>query len=328
MRPPAEGEPEGGSEHPAPNPGSARVDLIKRSANADNEPPECPVEQPPAVGPVQPAHGRGGFLAEILIALAIAVLLAGLGLGLGVVWSEISPKVELEMTSGGPAFTESEPEGYIASEATYTFMAIATGFVTAVAVWLLVRRRRGPIILAGLAIGSVAGAVLMAWLGHRIGAKEYTHLLTSAPVGERFERPVEVRSHGTGFFGRFQGTSLIQAVVAVATYTLAAGFATFANLLPVRYQPPMTNPFGPYPQPGPYPPPPTSYPLSDEFPPGMRYPPNGQYPPGAPYPPGAQYPPNAQHPVADQHSAAGQAFNSGPPAQQDHAAVPEPPATG
>jgi hypothetical protein len=126
-------------------------------------------------------------------------------------------------------------------------MTAAVGILSAVVVWMLVRKRRGPIMLAGLAVGSVAGAVVMAWLGQRIGLSEYQRLLEEAPVGTRFEVPVKVRSAIIDLGGfRIQGAVLVQAMLAVAVYTLLAGFYQTVSLRPersiVRFVPPDTQP--------------------------------------------------------------------------------------
>ena len=186
---------------------------------------------------------------EIVAAVAVAVLLTGLGAALAYLWAAISPRVVLQMTSDGPVYVEPNPEGYVAGETVYLLMTVGVGILSAVAVWMLARRRRGPIVLAGLAIGSVAGATLMAWLGHRIGLSEYQRLLTDAPVGTRFEVPVKVRSAIVELADyKIQGAVLVQAMLAVAVYTLLAGFYPTVSLRPeralVRFVPPGGYPYG------------------------------------------------------------------------------------
>jgi hypothetical protein len=183
---------------------------------------------------------------EIATALAVAVLLTGLGAGLAYLWAAISPRVVLEMTADGPAYVEPNPEGYVAGESVFLLMTVGVGILSAVAVWMLARKRRGPIVLAGLAIGSVVGATLMAWLGHRIGLSEYQRLLENPPpVGTRFEVPVRVRSAQINLNPvefEVQGAILVQAMLAVAVYTLLAGFYPTVSLRPeralVRFVPP------------------------------------------------------------------------------------------
>jgi hypothetical protein len=185
---------------------------------------------------------------EGIAAVVVAIVLAGLGAALSYVWAAISPRVVLEMTETGPVYTEPNPEGYVGGESVYLLMAVGVGIVSAVAVWLLLRKRRGPVLLAGLAIGSIAGGALMAWLGQRIGLAEYQRLLSDAPVGSRFEVPVKVRSALIDLPGlRIQGAVLIQAMIAVALYTLLAGFYATASLRPERAVVRFVPPHQPYP---------------------------------------------------------------------------------
>jgi uncharacterized protein DUF2567 len=183
------------------------------------------------------------WLAELAYALVVALVVAALGLPLGWLWARISPHVVLEMTAEGPSFTEPNPEGYVGGESVYLLIGVGLGILSAIVVWLLLRNRRGPILLTGLALGCVVGAVLMAWLGHRIGLSEYERLLKQAPVGTRFEVPVKVRSSRLELPFVAQGAVLIQALIAVATYTVLAGFSATASLRSQRrrtHPPPVT----------------------------------------------------------------------------------------
>jgi hypothetical protein len=235
-----------------------RVDLSKRPA-AEVDPPiwaigpaatpapdgavasdTAPYDAPPpdwvpVVDETQYRATPRDLVLEAVTALVVAALLTGLGAGLAYVWSAISPRVVLEMTTDGPVYTQPNPEGYVAGESVYLMMSVGVGILSAIAVWLLARKRRGPIVLAGLAIGSVVGATLMAWLGSRIGLAEYQRLLTHAPVGSHFEVPVKVRSAiiDLGAF-KIQGAVLVQAMLAVAVYTLLAGFYPTVSLRPER----------------------------------------------------------------------------------------------
>lgn len=256
---------QGPDEQPAP------VDLSK-PVPAQASPSESPLDQPIwAIGPdgapdpagyaTPPADWVpvvGGetvrptprdWLLEIAAAVAVAVVLTGVGVGLAWVWEAISPRTVLEMSAQGAVYTEPNPEGYVAGESVYLIMTAALGIISPLVVWLLVRRRRGPILLAGLTVGSVAGATLMAWIGQRIGLEEYRDLLAGAPVGTRFEIPVRVYSAVIDVAGfRIQGAVLVQAMIAVAIYTFLAGFYPTASLRPERavvHWVPPTGPGGP-----------------------------------------------------------------------------------
>jgi hypothetical protein len=218
----------------------------------DPEVPGPPYDAPPPdwipiVDETQYRATRRDIVLEIVAAVLVAISLTALGAALAYVWAEISPRVVLEMSPDGPVYVEPNPEGYVAGESVYLMMTAAVGILSAVVVWMLVRKRRGPIMLVGLAVGSVAGAVLMAWLGQRIGLSEYQRLLNEAPVGTRFEVPVKVRSAIIDLWEfKIQGAVLVQAMLAVAVYTLLAGFYQTVSLRPersiVRFVPPDPQP--------------------------------------------------------------------------------------
>ena len=243
------------AEQPIPAPADQPIWAIGPHAvgpNGENGYAAPPPDWVPVVGEPQVRTTPRDWLIEIAAALAVAVVLTGLGAGLAYVWAAISPRTVLEMTAEGAVYTEPHPEGYVAGESVYLLMTAGVGILAPIAVWLLVRRRRGPILLTGLAVGSVAGATLMAWLGQRIDLDEYRRLLTSAPVGSRFEIPVKVYSAVIDLAGfRIQGAVLVQAMIAVAIYTFLAGFYPTPSLRPeravVHWVPPEAAP-GPYPE--------------------------------------------------------------------------------
>jgi hypothetical protein len=314
----------GPDEPPAPAPAAAGPVDLSKPVPAQPVPADQPIWAigPPAVGPTVVGDGEDGgyaapppdwvpvigepvvrttprdWLIEILAALAVAVVLTGLGAALAYAWEAISPRTVLEMTPDGAVYTEPHPEGYVAGESVYLLMTAGLGILSPVAVWLLVRRRRGPILLAGLAVGSVAGATLMAWLGQRIGLDEYRQLLAGAPVGTRFEIPVKVYSAVIDLAGfRIQGAVLVQAMIAVAIYTFLAGFYPTPSLRPeravVHFMPPETAP---------------------GMPPGM--------------PPGPLPGPLAAAPGSQPGQESGDMVSSGLPETSDHRAAPAPPASG
>lgn len=186
-----------------------------------------------SAAPVAPRRRRGG---EIAAALSVAAVVALLGAPLALLWSAVAPHVTFVMTQYGPSTTDPEPEQFFADDGWYVLLGIGYGLLVGVLVWALLRRYRGPLMLAGLTVGAVVAGVLTAWLGHRIGLDEYHRLLSSAPVGERFNRPVDVRTRSVGlwfgFLPRVQGLVLVPAIAAAAVYTLLAGFHPTPDLDP------------------------------------------------------------------------------------------------
>ncbi|WP_432977088.1 hypothetical protein [Dactylosporangium sp. CA-233914] len=204
--------------------------------------PISPVEQPELARPERVPIWR-----EALFALVVAVVVAGLGAPFGLLWSKLAPHVELVQTQYGPYPIEGEPEGYWADDGWFILMAIGMGIIVALAAWLLLRRYRGPIMLAGLVIGSAAASVLGAWLGNKIGWAHYLDLAEHAPVNTHIFRPVKLRTGVSsllfGFIPWVRGTMLVQALAAAAVYTGLAGFHAsptlrYDNIPPAYLDPP------------------------------------------------------------------------------------------
>lgn len=232
MSVPAAGSPD--DPNPAEPAASAPVSLAKRPPAPGAAPGDGPAWQyapPPSRAPLSVR----GVLAETLFAVAVAVVVAAFGFPLAWLWARVGPHVHLVMTENGPAFADTNQEAYVGGESTYVLLSIGAGVGFAIVAWLLVRRRRGPVVLVGLAVGAVVGGAVMAWFGHRIGLREYEHLLSDAPVGTRFDRPVQVRSMKLELDPpRVQGAVLVQAIAAVAMYATIAGFYATPTLRPHR----------------------------------------------------------------------------------------------
>jgi hypothetical protein len=197
--------------------------------------PYEPVYPQHADEPADPARRRPrSVVVEIVVSLVTGVVIAGLGAPIGLLWRAVAPRVELVQTDYGPYPLDAEPEGYIGDDGTFLFIAVGAGVVFAVLVWFLLRRFRGPIMLAALVLGSVGGSVLAAWVGHRVGLATYQRLVDHAPAGTHFKRLPNLRLSDVGlwfgFVPRVRGIVLVQGLVAAALYTACAGFAYSPDL--------------------------------------------------------------------------------------------------
>lgn len=158
---------------------------------------------------------RRPLLREGLIALGVALVIAALGVPVGLVWRAVSPQVELVRVGGSWYSVEESPEGYIADDGWFAVIGFGVGIAVALVVWFLLRKRRGPILLLAVTVGSLGGAALAAWLGQRIGLSAYHKEIASAISGTRLGRLAEIRN---------DVVLLSQTLAAVATYTLLAAF--------------------------------------------------------------------------------------------------------
>ncbi|MFD0823761.1 DUF2567 domain-containing protein, partial [Micromonospora zhanjiangensis] len=181
-------------------------------------------------------------------AAATAALIA-LGALLGLVWSLAAPGVEVVKTERGIFPTSPEPEGFVASDGWFTLLGLGFGILAAIALWLLLRRHRGPVGMLASALGGL-GAAVVAWqLGRRIGLGEYEHLKATAAVGQVFVKPPDLRAGGFVWLYDvlpvIRGDLLMPAFGAVVTYTLLAGWSRWASLRPEPEPEPEPEPTDP-----------------------------------------------------------------------------------
>jgi hypothetical protein len=178
--------------------------------------------------------------------LAVALVAAALGAPYGLLWSVIAPDIPVIKVDGGVVSAEAAPEQPVAGDGWFAILGLIFGVVAGLAAWWLARRRRGPAILGGLALGAVAGGVLAAWLGQRIGISGYERAVAAAAPGTPLNHPPDLRvaeiGLWRGFLPRVTGVQLIEAFGAVVTYTLLAGWSRYASLRrepePVEYPQP------------------------------------------------------------------------------------------
>ncbi|HEY2765485.1 MAG TPA: DUF2567 domain-containing protein [Pseudonocardiaceae bacterium] len=123
----------------------------------------------PARQPVPP-RSRVVVRADLLPAVIVLAVVAVLGLPLGWLWSRVAPPEVVGVLAGSTAGqVEVLPlVGQSAHRfdgmATFVLFGLAAGVLTGTALWSL-RQRRGPVLLIGAVLGSLAAA----WLAMRVG---------------------------------------------------------------------------------------------------------------------------------------------------------------
>jgi hypothetical protein len=166
--------------------------------------------------------------------VAVAAAVAALGAPLGWLWVVLAPDVPVQVVDGGVVPTEAEPEGFFAGDGWFVLLGVAFGLLAAAAVWFLLRRYRGPVALAALAVGAVGAGLLAYWVGHRIGFSGYQQRVGEAAVGTNLRRPPELRAKELGwwfgFIPRVQGVLLLPAVAAAVGYTMLAAWSRHPSL--------------------------------------------------------------------------------------------------
>ncbi|MGY0002764.1 DUF2567 domain-containing protein [Micromonospora sp. I033] len=183
---------------------------------------------------VPPATRRAGGRAAVTT-LGGALLLTLLGAPLGLLWALVAPGTPVQMTAEGAVYATPQPEQPIAADGWFSLLGLCFGVLAAITLWVVLRRRRGPV---GLLAGTVGGlgAAVVAWqVGRRIGLGTYQRLLDTAPPGTDFTKPADLRAGGIDWYGPLpvpHGTLLLAAFGAAVTYTLLAGWSRWPSLRP------------------------------------------------------------------------------------------------
>ncbi|MGA8112862.1 MAG: hypothetical protein WCA46_04270 [Actinocatenispora sp.] len=178
----------------------------------------------PVASTGRPASGLPSWGAEALVLVATAVVIAGLGAPLGLLWSALSARAAMVMTSDGALYNP-ETEAFASADGRFTLLTAAAGFLVAVLAWLVLRRYRGPLMLLAVGLGGAGSAWLASWVGAGVGHDDYDYLLGHAAAGWRFPIPLEL---GT------KGALAVQALVTILVYTVVAGCSRFPGLHPAR----------------------------------------------------------------------------------------------
>ena len=102
---------------------------------------------------------------DLVSALVVAAVITVLGMPLGWLWSRLAPgQQSVVQEDGRLAALPTQSQHRFDDLATFVLIGVVAGLLAGLAVWLL-RRRRGPLALAGLAVGCLAAA----WLAARTG---------------------------------------------------------------------------------------------------------------------------------------------------------------
>jgi hypothetical protein len=175
-----------------------------------------------------------------------AIALAGsavLGLPAGLLWGEVAPRALFQEIGAGTAeLVNAETHAFIGADAWFCGIAAVAGLLTGVLGYRLLVARRAAAAraaaAAGLILGALAGALVMLWLGERIGLSGYDQALASSRNGTMFRA-----SLGLGAKSALAFWPLVTSVV-----ILIAEWSGHRDEQQVPPPPATPGPFG-YPQP-------------------------------------------------------------------------------
>ncbi|MET8232469.1 DUF2567 domain-containing protein [Micromonospora sp. NPDC005298] len=239
----------------------------------DNPDPERPVNEPDRPAPPRPSEAtpptaeppagipHGGFhpgevgastayqsspelsadeprrpLRAVATVLGFVLAFAVLGAPLGWLWAALAPDTPVLKTAEGAIYAEPQPEQPIAADGWFSLLGLAFGVLAALVVWYVLRRRRGPVGLLAVVLGALAAAPVAWQVGRRVGLGTFDRLLATAPDGQAFTKPADLRAGGVdwllGVLPVPHGNLLLPAFGAAITYTLLAGWSRWPSLRP------------------------------------------------------------------------------------------------
>ncbi|MET8279151.1 DUF2567 domain-containing protein [Micromonospora sp. NPDC005174] len=175
-------------------------------------------------------------LRTVTTVLGAALALAVLGAPLGLLWAALAPDTPVLKVAEGAIYAEPQPEQPIAADGWFSLLGVAFGVLAALALWFLLRRRRGPVGLLSAVLGALAAAPVAWQVGRRVGLATFERLLETAPAGQAFTKPADLRAGGVDWLLHVlpvpHGNLLLPAFGAAATYTLLAGWSRWPSLRP------------------------------------------------------------------------------------------------
>jgi len=132
----------------------------------------------------------------IVAALAGSAVLGLLG---GLIWGEFAPRVMLEEVSAGTAeVINAETRAFFGADVWFSGIAVVAGLLTGIPGYrFAVAPREGgarAAVAAALILGALAGALVMLWLGERIGLSAYDQHLASSANGTLFSASLALGS--------------------------------------------------------------------------------------------------------------------------------------
>jgi hypothetical protein len=116
---------------------------------------------------------------------------AALGLLGGLIWELIAPRATLQEIAAGTAeLVNAETRAFITADVWFCVVAVVAGLLTGVVGYrFAVSARTGgarALVVSCLILGGLAGALVMLWLGERLGQSGYNQHLASSANGTLF----------------------------------------------------------------------------------------------------------------------------------------------
>lgn len=132
-----------------------------------------------------------------LLTGAVTTLVVALpGAPMGLLWQAISPPVRYAVIGGEPILADPETQALISTDGRFAILTGLAGMVCGMVAYLAAGRGADAAIVAGLAFGGAAGAVLAWRVGHQIGLETFQRLVGNGADGAMVTGVADLRAVG------------------------------------------------------------------------------------------------------------------------------------
>ncbi len=133
---------------------------------------------------------------QLRICAAATLIIAVLGVLVGLLWTTIAPRTSYVIVGGKSFLADPEAQTLIAADGWYATITAAAGLLCGLVAYILAGRLRDTGLIAGLALGGTAAA-LIAWrVGHLFGNSAFRHQVRTARDGTTARAALDLHAAG------------------------------------------------------------------------------------------------------------------------------------
>ncbi|MFF8292124.1 DUF2567 domain-containing protein [Streptomyces sp. NPDC016309] len=164
-------------------------------------PPHRPSPQDPSWPPPYPAAPKDtddvpDAATEVRQGLVVLLVVTLAGIALGLLWLWLAPRIPLISDGKAVFLRETEGEGAVGADGTFTLLALGLGALSAAVVFWF-HRHGGIAVVVGLAVGGLLASLLGWGLGTLLGpAHDVAEHARAVGAGVTFDAPLELKAHG------------------------------------------------------------------------------------------------------------------------------------
>ena len=137
---------------------------------------------------------------QLLTGTVTTLVVALLGAPVGLLWQAISPSVRYVVVDGNPVLADTETQALISTDGRFAILTGLAGVVCAAVAYVAAGRATDAAMVAGLAFGGAAAAVLAWRVGHQVGLDTFHRMVATSADGAFVTGVADLRALGVVVF--------------------------------------------------------------------------------------------------------------------------------